>query len=158
MIIFVWGLPGAGKSTVGRMLAEKLNLGFYEMDDYLPDSFKEKMKSGKLITDEDRDSFFSTFTKKLKEIDTGKDFVVSGYVAKKRHRDQLKNIGDLRFFELVADRALLTERLKKRKDHFFEEETLKKVLKNYEPLNDSVKIDAEKSIAYVVKQIIDSLN
>lgn len=158
MIIFIWGLPGAGKSTIGKMLAENMKLKFYEMDDYLSDSYKAKMKEGELITDEDRNSFFYYFANKLQEIDTeGEDFVVSGYVAKKRHSDQLRSIGDVRFFELVVSEDVLIERLKNRKDHFFKEETLKKVLKNYESLSESIKIDGEKSTEDVIKQITNYL-
>ena len=155
MIIFIWGLPGAGKSTIGKTVSKRLNMPFYEMDDYLPKLFKEKMEKGELITDEDRNSFFANFTNILKEKDG--DIVVSGYVAKKKHRDLLSELGDLTFFELDVPENVLRERLKARKEHFFKEETLKKVLLNYEQLTDSIKIDASKDIENVVKQIVNSI-
>ena len=154
MITFIWGLPGAGKSTVGKMVADQKGVTHLEMDDYLPLEFKNKMKSGELITDEDRDNFFTSFTEVLKKYGNT-DMVVSGYVAKKRHRDQLRSIGNLSFFELVVREDVLRERLKKRGEHFFKEETLQKVLKNYEPLTDSKKIDASKNIEEVVAQIVE---
>lgn len=153
MIIFIWGLPGAGKSTIGKITAEELGLSFYEMDDYLPTTFKEKMRAGELITDDDRDSFFKTFANKIYEISLKEDAVISGYVAKERHRKMIREKCDVKLFELVVRKEILIERLKNREDHFFKESTLEKVLKNYEPLVDSIKIDAEKEIPEVIEQI-----
>ncbi len=45
MIIFLTGLPGVGKSTVGRKLAEKLNSDFFETDKII------EKKTGKTIKD-----------------------------------------------------------------------------------------------------------
>ncbi|KAL3160042.1 hypothetical protein ABBQ38_009761 [Trebouxia sp. C0009 RCD-2024] len=50
----VGGVSGSGKSTVGRMLADRLNCPFYEGDDYHPKANKDKMHSGIPLQDEDR--------------------------------------------------------------------------------------------------------
>ncbi|GAA0076850.1 shikimate kinase [Clostridium sp. CTA-5] len=33
--IVIIGMPGCGKTTIGRMLAEKLSMKFYDMDEYI---------------------------------------------------------------------------------------------------------------------------
>ncbi|KAL3141641.1 hypothetical protein ABBQ32_004871 [Trebouxia sp. C0010 RCD-2024] len=50
----IGGVSGSGKSTVGRMLADRLNCSFYEGDDYHPKANKDKMHSGISLQDEDR--------------------------------------------------------------------------------------------------------
>lgn len=156
-IIFIWGLPGAGKSTVGKHVAERLNFSFCEMDDYLPEDFKLKMKSGNLITDSDRDNFFNTFKLIVEERGAVENIVVSGYVAKKKHRDILRSVQGLEFFGLHVDEDVLRSRLRSRGGHFFNESTLDKVLNNYEPLQNAYKIDANKDIDNVVNQVCEKV-
>ena len=54
MIVIVFGVSGAGKTTVGKLLARKLNWHFLEADDFHPAANVEKMRSGHPLTDEDR--------------------------------------------------------------------------------------------------------
>lgn len=48
------GVSGCGKSTVGKLLAKKLELPFYDADDYHPQENIDKMASGKPLNDQDR--------------------------------------------------------------------------------------------------------
>ena len=34
-IIFLWGMPGSGKTTIGKQLAKQLNCDFIDLDDYI---------------------------------------------------------------------------------------------------------------------------
>src|SRR5439155_19744600 len=52
MIIF--GVSGAGKTTIGKLLAEELDWAFYEADDFHSPGNIEKMRHGVSLTDEDR--------------------------------------------------------------------------------------------------------
>ena len=54
MIIVVMGVSGAGKTTVGSLLAEDLGWPYYEGDDYHPPSNVEKMSRGIPLNDDDR--------------------------------------------------------------------------------------------------------
>lgn len=55
--LVVMGVSGAGKSTVGRHLAEKVGGKFLEGDDFHSEAIKAKMRSGIPLTDEDRYSW-----------------------------------------------------------------------------------------------------
>jgi len=53
-IFIVCGVSGCGKSTVGRVLAEKLGCPFWEGDNFHPPENIQKMKSGRALDDRDR--------------------------------------------------------------------------------------------------------
>jgi len=54
MIVLVMGTTGAGKTTVGKLLAQKLGWIFLDADDFHPPANIEKMKHGIPLTDTDR--------------------------------------------------------------------------------------------------------
>ena len=54
MIFLVMGVTGSGKSTVGRMLADRLGWAYLEADDFHSGSNKEKMHRGVPLTEADR--------------------------------------------------------------------------------------------------------
>ncbi|MGB8434978.1 MAG: gluconokinase [Burkholderiales bacterium] len=54
MIVIVMGVTGAGKTTVGRLLATELGAGFLDADDYHPPANVAKMKAGTPLDDADR--------------------------------------------------------------------------------------------------------
>ena len=53
-MIIIFGVSGAGKTTVGKLLARELGWRFIEADDFHPAANIEKMRSGHPLTDEDR--------------------------------------------------------------------------------------------------------
>ena len=52
--MITFGVSGAGKTTIGRLLAEELDWAFYEADDFHSPGNIEKMRHGVSLTDEDR--------------------------------------------------------------------------------------------------------
>ena len=53
-VIFVMGVSGVGKSTIGSQLANALGVPFFDGDDYHPKANIEKMGKGQPLTDDDR--------------------------------------------------------------------------------------------------------
>src|SRR5882672_10792934 len=54
MIVIVMGVVGAGKTTIGHLLARQLGWEFADADDFHPAENKEKMCHGISLTDADR--------------------------------------------------------------------------------------------------------
>src|ERR1700741_3158442 len=54
MVILVMGTTGAGKTTVGKLIAQTLGWTFLDADDFHPQANIEKMKHGIPLTDDDR--------------------------------------------------------------------------------------------------------
>jgi len=65
MIFILMGVSGAGKSTVGKILSEKLNCDFYDADDYHSRKNIEKMSRGIALTDQDRTSWLKSIRELL---------------------------------------------------------------------------------------------
>lgn len=77
------GMPGCGKSTLGRVLAKELNYNFYDMDDYIEKISKKTVQE--LIT-ESEDLFRKWETEACNELVLKKRVIIStgGGVVKKK--------------------------------------------------------------------------
>ncbi len=54
MIVVLMGITGAGKTTIGKLLAQQLGWKFADADDFHSPVNKEKMSHGIALTDADR--------------------------------------------------------------------------------------------------------
>jgi gluconokinase len=59
MILIIMGVSGSGKSTVGKMLAERIGCKFYDADEFHSKDNIEKMRKGIGLTDKDREQWLS---------------------------------------------------------------------------------------------------
>lgn len=115
MKIVIAGVSGSGKTTVGRLLAERLGCGFADADDFHPPENIAKMKAGIPLDDADRAGWLDALGHFL----AGETTVVLACSALKRaYRDRLRALaGPLRFVVLAVEKDELVARMKSR-DHF----------------------------------------
>lgn len=117
-LIVLMGVTGAGKSTVGTLLAERLGLGFRDADDFHPPSNIAKMSSGTPLTDEDRWPWLDAIGAHL-VAHRGAGCVVTCSALKRAYRDRLRAAApELRFVHLHGDVALVAARQAARQGHF----------------------------------------
>ncbi len=88
--IVLIGMPGSGKTTIGRLLAEKLQADFYDVDQYIEkkyhDKIRELYKNGEEYFRElERKSIKEIINKSPKIIATG-----GGVIKSKENMDMLK--------------------------------------------------------------------
>jgi gluconokinase len=142
VIVIVMGVVGAGKTTVGRLLASELGWAFADADDFHTPSNVEKIRSGVGLEDADREPWLL----RLREHLLGWALAgVSGVLAcsalKRRYRDTLSVEGDVRFVHLKATRELVLERLRGRRGHFASESILESQFRDLEEPKDAVAIE-----------------
>ncbi len=158
-IVIVMGVSGAGKSTVGMQLAERLKLPFLDGDDYHPQDNVTKMSKGIALTDDDRWPWLSQYAHAMREAATKYEGVIGACSSLKRsYREYLmENVGlPFVFVYLDASRDLLLKRLDVRTDHFMPAELLDSQLMTLEiPEDDEpcYRVSVDNSVDRIVSQI-----
>src|SRR5437764_11830581 len=115
------GVSGSGKTTIGARLARALGSEFVEGDDLHPPENVKRMTAGIPLTDDDRRGWLLAIAARLREAQrAGIGLVVSCSALRRSYRDVLRSAGDadVRFVYLAGSRALVAERLAKRRGHF----------------------------------------
>ena len=132
MRIVVMGVSGCGKSTVGRMLADRLEANFVDGDDLHPEENKAKMAAGIALNDEDRWGWLNSVGAVLSE---EQGAVVACSALKRKYRDQIRKIAPgTVFIHLHGTKELLASRLENRTNHFMPSSLLDSQLNTLEPL------------------------
>ena len=67
--LVIMGVSGSGKTTVGKLLAQKTVGRFLDGDDFHPPKNVAKMSSGIPLTDEDRQGWLETLASIIHEAD-----------------------------------------------------------------------------------------
>ena len=114
--IVVMGVSGAGKTTVGHMLADKLDGQFVDGDDLHPKVNIDKMKQGIALTDDDRRPWLDKVAKVIRVHDGTKPLIVACSALKRSYRRQLG--GDFHLVYLKGTPKEIARRLQDRSDHF----------------------------------------
>jgi gluconokinase len=125
VIVIVFGVSGAGKTTVGKLLARGLSWHFVEADDFHPTANIEKMRSGRPLTDEDRWPWLERLREEIKRlVATGKNAVVACSALKRAYRDRLRVGNEVKFVFLRGDFVLVQKQLRGRRSHFMNPDLL----------------------------------
>lgn len=72
--IYLCGFMGCGKTTAGKLLAEKIGCGFYDMDDYITE--KEKMEIPRIFAEKGEKYFREAETEAVREL-AGKSGIIA---------------------------------------------------------------------------------
>lgn len=157
------GVSGCGKSSVARLLAEKLDCDFIEGDDAHPQENIDKMAVGRPLTDADRQDWLQTLKQTLQHRTQLQESVVLTCSAlKRRYRDLLREADPHLFFiHLHGDYALIAQRMASRNRHFMPTTLLESQFADLEPLQADefgILLDIRHSLEELVAQAIESIS
>ncbi|MCU1300062.1 MAG: idnK [Candidatus Sulfotelmatobacter sp.] len=125
MVIVLMGVTGAGKTTVGRLLAEQLGWKFVEGDDFHPATNVEKMRQGVPLSGDDRGPWLEQLRKEIARHDAeGINLVVACSALRNDYRKILAVSPAVRFVYLKGEARQIAERLRMRRGHFADENIL----------------------------------
>lgn len=161
-IFLLIGMPGCGKTTIGKAISDKLKLKFYDMDEYIEEMTNSKISDLFLHGEE----YFRDYeTKACKELSDIKENVVissgGGIIKRKENIDFFKENGIIIFIDrpvenIIKDidsssRPLLKEGKSKLYNLYLERYNLYNEYCNYKIINDN-------SLKFVIDNIIDLID
>ena len=148
------GTTGAGKTTIGNMLATQLRWQFADADTFHPLTNVEKMSHGIPLNDADRAPWLAAMHKTILEwIAAGKSVVLACSALKRVYREELRPSPEVKIIYLKGDYALFAERIRHRHGHFAGEGILAGQFADLEEPTDAITIDAAKSPEEIVAEI-----
>ena len=117
-IIYIMGVSGSGKTTIGKLLSAKTGIPFFDGDDLHSPANKKKMIAGNPLTDEDRESWLRQINLLAIEQQRSGGAIIACSALKEKYRDILnEKIHSPYWIFLKGDFEVIHERMKKR-DHF----------------------------------------
>jgi gluconokinase len=160
VVIVLAGAAGAGKTTIGRTLAETLGWPFVDADDYHATAAVAKMRAGTALTDADRAAWLATLHRVIATaIDRRESLVLACSALKERYRAMLRgNLRGVRFVYLKASDATLRARLASRAGHFAGPDLLDSQLATLEEPRDAIEaltVDAASAPERIIRAIRD---
>lgn len=158
MILIVMGVVGAGKTTVGKLLASQLGWEFADADDFHPESNVEKIRHGIALTDADREPWLDHLRDAIvRWIADGKNVVLACSALKRAYRAKLCLGPEVRLVYLKGSAALIADRLRSRHGHFAGESILVSQLADLEEPETAITIEINDTPQQIVAQIRKAL-
>lgn len=131
------GVSGSGKTTIGKLLAQRHDGDFFDADDYHPTSNIQKMAAGHPLTDDDRLPWLKALRENVIDpAPQGKLTVLACSALKEFYREILGlNLPDVSTVFLKGEPALLAKRIGGREGHYMKPEMLASQLQSLEAPN-----------------------
>ncbi|HXJ87030.1 MAG TPA: gluconokinase [Candidatus Binatia bacterium] len=159
MIVIVMGVVGAGKTTIGTLLASQLGWEFADADDYHPESNVEKIRRGIPLTDHDRQPWLDRLQQAVGHwIAEGKSVVLACSALKRAYREKLCADPDVKFVYLKGSATLIGDRLRSRQGHFASESILASQLADLEEPETAIKVEISTTPEEIVDEIRKGLH
>jgi gluconokinase len=152
--VVVMGVTGAGKTTIGELLAAELGWPFADADQFHPKDNVEKMSLGIALTDADRAPWLAAMRVAIQQwVSQNQSVVLACSALKQAYRDEL-NVGpEVRFVYLHGNYEAVAQQLRLRHGHFATETILADQFVALEEPKDAVVIDIGRDPESMVKGI-----
>lgn len=153
------GVSGVGKSTIGQLLAEALQIPFFDGDDFHSQENKVKMSSGKPLNDEDRFGWLQILNDLAREQLKTNSCVIVCSALKASYRNILNSgiennnewVYLCGYFEQILDR------INSRENHFMPSELLQSQFDILEEPQESIKVDVSLTPKEIIKKVRNQL-
>jgi len=153
------GVSGCGKSTIGKLLAQDLNMPFFDGDDFHPEANITKMSSGQSLNDNDRQGWLETLNDLAKTQLINTSCVIVCSALKQKYRDILSSDiqNETKWIHLAGSFDQIFERVNSRADHFMPSELLKSQFDILEEPKDAIEVDISLTPEKIIKKIKQEL-
>jgi len=158
MILLLMGVTGSGKTTVGKLLAQRLGWPFLDADDFHPPQNIEKMQHGVPLTDQDRQPWLAAIHAELLRCAAkNQDAVLACSALKRSYRETLASGVDLRICYLQGTYSEIAARLQSRTGHFAGKAILAGQFADLEVPADALVLPVNNTPEEIVKDLLREL-
>lgn len=155
MVVILFGVTGAGKTVIGRLLARELGWRFYDADTFHASESVDKLRGGVALTDADRWPWLDELRALVAGcLERDEDAVLACSALKHAYREHLRVDDRVVFVHLKGDYARIAERLRERHGHFMNPELLDSQFASLEePRGDAAVVDVAAAPDEIVREI-----
>ena len=156
-ITIIMGVSGCGKTTVGKLLASKLGIPFYDADDFHSDINKTKMSNQNPLTDYDRIPWLDSLSNHLKEWQLKDGAVLACSALKEDYRVILASkTKAINWVVLLGDYNTIKLRLDQRQNHFMKASLLQSQFDSLEIPEYGLQLSVKNEPETIANKIIKS--
>ena len=153
-VIYIMGVSGSGKTTIGKLLSVKTGFPFFDGDDFHSISNKEKMKAGKSLNDEDRQQWLQQLNSLAIEQFNLKGAIIACSALKEKYRTLLtQDVAQPVWIFLQGSYEEIFERMKQR-NHFMPAQLLRSQFQDLEIPAFAFTIDIKNDPVKIVEMIV----
>jgi carbohydrate kinase (thermoresistant glucokinase family) len=153
-IIYIMGVSGSGKTTIGKLLSQKTGIPFFDADDLHTTANKEKMRSRQSLNDEDRAAWLQKINELAVKQMQLKGAIIACSALKEKYRAVLNNgIHKPVWIFLQGSYETIFQRMKNRKDHYMPASLLHSQFDDLEIPKDAFTINIEKEPEEIVELV-----
>ena len=145
LCILIMGLPGSGKTTVGKFLTRRLKAVFIDADDHHSKKNIIKMSNGYPLNDLDRKKWLLSILNKARQNLKSKNVVIACSALKENYRKFLSSL-NFKLVYLKIEHNLALDRILKRKNHFMPSSLLESQIKILEEPRTALEIDSNLTV------------
>jgi gluconokinase len=157
VVLVLMGVVGAGKTTIGTLLAQKLGWDFVDADNFHPAENVKKIRRGIALTDADRVPWLTAMHGAIVQWNrTGQNVVLACSALKRSYRQHLR-AGDVKFVYLKGSCELILQRLRARHGHFATESILDTQFRDLEEPEDALIVAIDPPPEQIAAEIIGRL-
>ncbi|MFM5892163.1 MAG: gluconokinase [Dolichospermum sp.] len=148
------GVSGAGKTTIGKLLAELLNWEFRDADNFHKLANIKKMQMGISLNDDDRMPWLEDLQVAIRNwLQENKNVVLACSALKTSYRQMLIIDSRIQLVYLQGSFDVIENRLKARTNHFMTEKLLRSQFNDLEEPEDCICVDVSQAPEVIVEKI-----
>lgn len=159
MVIVLTGPMGCGKTTIGKLLSERLGYRFADGDDFHPEGNIKKMQSGIPLNDEDRLPWLQILHDHILESLNKGENLIMACSALKRHYRKILGIDQQHVISifLKGSQELLQQRIDSRTHQYMNKGLLASQLATLQEPRSGLTIDIDAKPDEIINRIISGL-